>query len=172
MKYIVTLYQIVKDTKTTMWKIQAGADIRTYHNQEPYRAFHIDAFARDESGRKFIGKYYNRFSQKEFTLRDIQVHLFCKKIADIGSFTSEDIEFNTLFPNRQGSNLLHGLVKHIWDNDRVILTEDYEVGEFGRNSDSEALRKAFKCRKFSASRDNLPKDAFIVIDIEEPTFSW
>lgn len=170
MKYVVTLYQIVKDTKTTMRKIECGADIRTYHNQERYRAFHIDAFTRDESGRKFIGKYYNKFSHKDFTLRDIQVHLFCKKIADIGSFASEDVEFEKLFPKGKGSNILHGLVKHIWDNNRVILTEDYEVNEFGVHTSSDALRKAFKCRKFSASRDVLPKDAFIVIDIDEPEF--
>lgn len=169
-KYFVTLYQIVKDTKTVRNKIPSG-DIRTYHTCDQYRAFHIDAFVRDTSGRKLIGIYRDKFSEKEWTLRNIQVHLFCKKLADIGSFTSEDIVFEKLFPKRRGSNMLHRLWKDLVEYDRVILTENWEVGEFGVHADSEALRKAFKCRKFSALKDELPKDAFIVIDVEEPDFT-
>ena len=169
-KYFVTLYQVVKDTKTVREKISnyGGGDVRTYHNDHPYRAFHINAFARDLSGRKLIGKFKEKFSEKEWTLSMVQVHLFCKKIVDTGSFTSKDIEFDTLFPNRQGSNLLYDLCEQLKKNNRVILTEGWEVSEFGAHSGNDNLTKAFTSRKFSARKHDLPKDSFIVIDIEEP----
>lgn len=156
--YTVSLYQVVKGTKKIIEKVH-GESTETEATNEIYRAFNIKVFLWDESGRRLIGKYHDKFGELWFPA----IHLFCKKIDTVGTFTSEDIDLDKVFPTVEGDINVWTALNDLKKYGRVIIIDNFLALYFKRNCKSDNLRKAFSSRKFPRDAD-LPNNRFIIVN--------
>lgn len=158
-KYTITLYKVVKYAKSTYEKYKVSKSTRP--TGDKFHAFEIDAFKYDNSGRKLIGKFYNKFSDPVM----FNFYLFCKEVEVIGTIEAKDFTYNKIFPYGHGASAVTSAMTELKKNGRTILLTDGLVKKFRRDCVDENIREAFTSRHFNKDAC-LPEDSFIVIELE------